>query len=86
MMPGMGGDVNTTLPLVLNIIAMIFCCGLGTILGIVGLVFAIQAGSAKNTGDLETARGKAKTSLILAIVAYVLGLIGGVISFLVQNS
>ena len=86
MMPGAGGDVNTTLPLILNIVAMIFCCGLGTILGIVGLIFAIQAGNAKKTGDMETARGKAKTSLILAIVAFVLGLVGGIISFVIQNS
>ncbi|MDB4993146.1 MAG: hypothetical protein JWM74_578 [Myxococcaceae bacterium] len=86
MMPGQGGDVNTTLPLILNIVAMIFCCGLGTILGIVGLIFAIQAGSAKKQGDMETARGKAKTSLILAIVAFVLGLVGGIISAIVQNS
>jgi hypothetical protein len=86
MMPGQGGDVNTTLPLILNIVAMIFCCGLGTILGIVGLIFAIQAGSAKKQGDMETARGKAKTSLILAIVAFVLGLVGGIISAIIQNS
>lgn len=85
MMPGAGGDVNTTLPLVLNIVAMIFCCGLGTIVGIIGLVFAVQAGGAKNTGDLETARGKAKTSLILAIVAFGLGLLGGVISLVLRN-
>jgi hypothetical protein len=86
MMPGAGGDVNTTLPLILNIVAMIFCCGLGTILGIVGLIFAIQAGNAKKQGDMETARGKAKTSLILAIVAFVLGLIGGIVSAIIQNS
>mgnify|MGYP001788266645 CR=1 FL=1 len=39
MMPGMGGDVNTTLPLILSILA-IFPCGcsfcIGTIIGIVG--------------------------------------------------
>jgi hypothetical protein len=86
MMPGQGGDVNTTLPLILNIVAMIFCCGLGTILGLVGLIFAIQAGGAKKQGDMETARGKAKTSLILAIVAFALGLIGGIISAIIQNS
>ena len=86
MMPGAGGDVNTTLPLILNIIATIFCCGLGTILGIVGIVFSIQAGNAKKTGDLETARGKAKTALILAIVAYVLGILGGVVSAIIQNT
>ena len=89
MMPGAGGDVNTTLPLVLNIIATIFCCGSGIapILGIIGIVFSVQAGSAKKTGDIETARGKAKTSLILAIVAFVIGLIGtSVLAFLRSSS
>jgi Interferon-induced transmembrane protein len=86
MMPGMGGDVNTTLPLVLNIIGTLLCCGFGTIPAIIGLVFAIQAGNAKKTGDLETARGKAKTSLILAIVAYVLGIVGGGVGAILQNS
>ncbi len=74
MMPGAGGDVNTTLPLVLSIVS-IFCCGFGTILGIVGVVFALQASNAKKTGDLETARAKAKTSLIVAIVSMALGAI-----------
>ncbi|HEY8075264.1 MAG TPA: hypothetical protein VIF62_14165, partial [Labilithrix sp.] len=47
MMPGAGGDVNTTLPLILNIVAAIFCsytC-LSLIIAIVGIVFAIQAGN-----------------------------------------
>lgn len=81
MMPGAGGDVNTTLPLILNIAGLVLCgcaSGIGWILTIVGIVFAIQAGNAKNAGDIETARGKAKTSMILAIVNLVLGLIGGI--------
>ncbi len=85
MMPGAGGDVNTTLPLIMSIVATIFCCGLGTILGIIGIVFSIQAGNAKKAGDLETARGKAKTAMILSIVAYVLGILGGVLSAIMNN-
>jgi hypothetical protein len=74
MMPGAGGDVNTTLPLVLSIVATVFCCGLGTILGIIGIVFSIQAKNAK-----------AKTATILAIVAYVLGILGGVVSAIANS-
>jgi hypothetical protein len=85
MMPGAGGDVNTTLPLVLNIVAMIFCCGLGTIVGVIGLVFSIQAGSALKTGDVEGARAKAKTGLILAIVAFSLGLVGAVVGTILRG-
>jgi hypothetical protein len=87
MMPGAGGDVNTTLPLVLNIIGIVLCChsGLGLILSIVGLIFAIQAGNAKKTGDLETARGKAKTSLIMAIVTFALGILASIGYAIAQN-
>lgn len=79
MMPGAGGDVNTTLPLVLSIIAAVFCCGLGSIPAIIGIVFSVQAGNAKKAGDLETARSKAKTATILAIVAFALGLLANIL-------
>jgi drug/metabolite transporter (DMT)-like permease len=87
MMPGAGGDVNTTLPLIINIAALVLCgcsTGLGAVLSIVGIVFAVQAGNAKNAGDIETARGKAKTSMILGIVNAVLGLIVGVLYTILQ--
>ncbi len=71
----MGDDINTTLPMVLSIIAMIFCCGLSLLLGVGGLVLSIQAGNAKKTGDIETARNKAKTALILGAVALGIGLL-----------
>ena len=74
MMPGAGGGVNTTLPLILGIVSML-CCGLAFLLGGVSLIFSIQAGNAKNAGDVETARSKAKLALILAIVGIVVGLI-----------
>ena len=67
-----GGDVNTTLPLVLSIICLACCC---LPLGIGGLIFAMNANNAKKAGDLATAQAKAKTSLILSIV----GMVGGVI-------
>ncbi|HRG99675.1 MAG TPA: CD225/dispanin family protein [Polyangiaceae bacterium] len=83
LMPGAGGDVNTTLPLVLSIVSL-FCCGLGTVLGIIGIVLSVQASNAKSMGDVEGARGKAKMAVILASVGIALGLLGGVVSALVN--
>lgn len=90
LIPGAGGDANTTLPLVLNIVAAVLC-GLGCItfgLSIIGIVFAVQGGNAKNSGDLMTARAKAKTSMVMFIITAVLGalmvLVSGVL-FLVQR-
>jgi len=80
MMPGAGGDVNATLPLILNIVGALFCgwtC-VGFILAIVGIVFAVQAGNAKNAGDIATAQAKAKTSMLMAIITAVVGVLGGV--------
>lgn len=80
MMPGAGGDVNTMLPLILNIVGALFCWGtcVGFILSVVGIVFAVQAGNAKNAGDLVTAKGKAKTSILMFIITAVLGVLGAV--------
>ena len=84
-MPGAGGDVNTTLPLVLSIVQTVLCCGLGTIFGIISLIFAIMAGSAKKTGDLESARKKAKLSIILFIVGTVLTIIQAILYAVFAN-
>lgn len=80
MMPGAGGDVNTMLPLILNIVGALFCGGtcIGFILAIVGIVFAVQAGNAKNAGDIATAKAKAKTSMLMFIITAVLGVLGGI--------
>jgi hypothetical protein len=77
MMPGAGGDVNTTTPLILNIVAAFFCSGscLGSIVAIVGILFAIQAGNAKGAGDLATAQAKAKSSMLMAYIALGLGFV-----------
>lgn len=56
------------------------------ILGVVGLVFSIQAGSALKTGDVETARSKTKTATILAIAGMALGIVGGTVYALVFNN
>ncbi len=84
MMPGAGGDVNTTLPLVLSVIS-VFCCGFGTILGIIGIVLSVQAGSAKNMGDIEGARGKAKMATILAAIGIGIGLLGNVVAGILNS-
>jgi hypothetical protein len=80
MMPGAGGDVNTMLPLILNIVGALLCGGtcVGFILAIVGIVFAVQAGNAKNAGDIATAQSKAKTSMLMFIITAILGVLGGI--------
>jgi hypothetical protein len=71
----MGGDVSTTLPLVLNIIGIfIGCCtyGIGSIFGIIGLIMTILAMNTKATNP-EDARGKAKLGTIFGIISLVVG-------------
>jgi hypothetical protein len=68
---------------VLSIVSL-FCCGLGTVLGVIGIVLSVQASNAKSMGDVEGARGKAKMAVILASVGIALGLLGGVVSALVN--
>ena len=82
MMPGAGGDVNTTLPLILNAVGFFVCFNtcLGTILFIIGFIFSIQAGNMKKTGDLDGARAKAKTAMTMAIIGYVLGVVLDILS------
>jgi len=74
-MPG-GADVQTTLPLVLNIVGIVFgLCSycIGSVLGIIGLIFTILAMTSKDM-DPMGARGKAKVGLILGIVSCVITL------------
>jgi hypothetical protein len=76
-LPGMtppGGDVNTTLPLVLSIVCLACCC---IPVGAGAVVYATNANKAKQAGDLQTAQAKAKTALILSII----GMVGGVIVY-----
>lgn len=71
----MGPEVNTTLPLVLNIIGIVIgCCtyGLGSLFAIAGLILTILAMNTK-MNDPEGARGKAKIGTILGIVSLVIG-------------
>jgi hypothetical protein len=76
MMPGQGGDVNTTLPLILSIITLLCNC----LFGIPALVLAILAMNEKKAGKLDDARSKAKISLILSIVGWVIGIVFGILN------
>jgi hypothetical protein len=75
MMPGSGGDVNTTLPLILSI-ASVLLCG-NYLLGIPAIILAVMAGSSKTAGNLEDARSKAKVSTILCVVGFALNMVIG---------
>lgn len=71
---GAGGDVNTTLPLILGILSC-FCCGISFVLGVVAIVFTQQAKSAKASGDMATAQQKAKLATILGGVGIGIGVL-----------
>ena len=64
------GDVDTWLWQ--SIVATVLCC---LPAGVVGIVFAAQANSAKNIGDVATARAKASTARTWTLVSVGLGLL-----------
>ena len=72
MMPGQGGDVNTTLPLVMGIVT-VFCCWPAAIPSI---IFAVQAKSLRDQGQMEQARSKAKTAMLISGIAGGLAIVG----------
>ena len=71
--PGAGDDVNTTLPLVLAIVSTLLCCD--PILGLPAIVLAIQARNAQGRGDVDRARRRARTALVVSIASMVVGLV-----------
>lgn len=77
MMPGAGGDVNTTLPLLLNVMALVMCGAtlITAPLSITGIVFAIRAKNAIAAGDVTTARSKAKQSRMAFVGTLLIGLV-----------
>lgn len=85
-MPGAGGDVNTTLPLVLNIVGLLLCWGtcIGAILCVFGLTLALQARSLERQGDIDGARKKATVSTRLFVASALLGLVGYVVFFVMR--
>lgn len=63
-------SLNPTLWIILNAIMIVVgcCCSIPGILGIIGLVFAIQGNNAMKTGDMFNAKNKLKTAKILFFV------------------
>jgi hypothetical protein len=84
MMPGAGGEVNMTLPMVLNIVGFFLCCGLASILFLVGFIFTMQGNTMKNQGDIAGAMAKRKTAMLMAYIGYGLGVVGYIVYVLLQ--
>ena len=85
---------NPTLWIVLNILMIIVgcCCSIPGILGIIGLVFAIQGNNAMKTGDMVSAVNKLKIAKILFFVGIglfvlqtVLGLVTGLFASSIED-
>jgi hypothetical protein len=79
--PHPSSEVNTTFPLILNILGVLPCCG-GALFGVLGIVFAAQAANANKAGDLATARSRTSASLALGFVSMGIGLVGWIAYFL----
>lgn len=84
MMPGAGGDLNMTLPMVLNIVGFFLCCGLASILFLVGFIFTMQGNTMKSQGDIMGATAKRKSAMTMAFIGYGLGVVGYIIYILMQ--
>lgn len=78
--------VSATLWIILNILMLLGgCCTVNGILGLIGLIFAVQANNAGKVGDVVTAQKKLKTSKILFFVSLGL-LVVSVIIAIILNS
>ncbi len=69
---GQGAAANVDTWLWQSIVATVLCC---LPAGIVGIVFAAQANSAKNLGDATTAREKARLARIWTLVSVGIGVV-----------
>ena len=69
---GQGAAANVDTWLWQSIVATVLCC---LPAGIVGIVFAAQANSAKNVGDVTTAREKARLARIWTLVSVGIGVV-----------
>ncbi|MFZ4514848.1 MAG: CD225/dispanin family protein [Acidimicrobiia bacterium] len=76
--PAPGGQIQNYL--VLNIIgtafAVLCCCFVGGIPGIIGIVFSTQVNKLAASGDMAGAMSKANTAKILGIISIALGALG----------
>lgn len=71
MVPGSVGEVNTTLPLVLGVASTLGCWGVGTLTGVVAIVLALLARGQQNIGDVDGARLRARSAVLVAIAGAV---------------
>lgn len=69
---GQGGAADVDTWLWQSIVATVLCC---LPAGIVGIVFAAQANSAKNLGEVTTAREKARLARTWTLVSVGIGLV-----------
>jgi uncharacterized membrane protein len=79
----MSPDANMALPLILSV-ASVFCCTTSTLAGIVGIVLSIQAKNARDQGDLEGARAKARLALVIVIVGFTVSVLVDVLWLVVK--
>ena len=76
--------VSATLWIILNILMLLCgCCTVNGILGLIGLIFAVQA---NNAGDVVTAQKKLKTSKILFFVSLGLLVVSVIIAIILNSA
>jgi hypothetical protein len=71
---GAGGELNTTMPLVLGIVSTL-CCGLASVCGIVAIIFSVQAKTLAQQGQMDAAKAKVATAKLLGFIGLGLGLL-----------
>lgn len=83
MMPGAGGgDLNTTLPLVLSIVGFFLCCGLPSVFFLIGFIFTMQANTMRNQGDIAGAMAKRKTAMLMSYIGFGIGVVWLILAIL----
>ncbi len=75
MVPGSVGEVNTTLPLVLGVASTLGCWGIGTLTGIAAVVLALLARRQQNIGDVDGARVRARSAIVVVIAGAAAGVV-----------
>ena len=80
--------VSATLWIILNILMLLggCCCTVNGILGLIGLIFAVQANNAGKVGDVVTAQNKLKTSKILFFVSLGLLVVSVIIAIILNSA
>lgn len=80
--------VSATLWIILNILMLLggCCCTVNGILGLIGLIFAVQANNAGKVGDVVTAQNKLKTSKILFFVSLGLLVVSVIILIILSSA